>query len=41
MKSVTTFKHDFQNTHRFRSFKLMLADWLKFSLIEELTYEID
>jgi hypothetical protein len=30
-----------QNTHRFRGFKLTLADWLKFSLIEELTYEID
>jgi hypothetical protein len=30
-----------QNTHLFRGFKLTLADWLKFSLIEELTYEID
>jgi hypothetical protein len=30
-----------QNTHCFRSFKLMFADWLKFSLIEELTNEID
>jgi hypothetical protein len=30
-----------QNTHRFHGFKLMFADWLKFSLIEELTYEID
>jgi hypothetical protein len=30
-----------QNTHRFRGFKLTFADWLKFSLIEELTYEID
>jgi hypothetical protein len=29
------------NTHRFRGFKVMFADWLKFSLIEELTYEID
>jgi hypothetical protein len=28
-----------QNTHRFRGFKLPFADWLKFSLIEELTYE--
>jgi hypothetical protein len=30
-----------QNTHRFWSFKLSFADWLKFSFIEELTYEID
>jgi hypothetical protein len=30
-----------QNTHRFRSFKLTFPDWLKFCLIEELTYEID
>jgi hypothetical protein len=30
-----------QNTHRLRGFKLTFADWLKFSLIEELTYEID
>jgi hypothetical protein len=30
-----------QNTHRFRGFKLTFADWLKFSLIEELMYEID
>jgi hypothetical protein len=30
----------FKNTHRFRGFKL-IADWLKFSLIEKLTYEID
>jgi hypothetical protein len=35
-----------QNTHRFRGFQLTVlifkfADWLKFSLIEELTYEID
>jgi hypothetical protein len=30
-----------QNTHRFRGFELTFADWLKFSLIEELTYEID
>jgi hypothetical protein len=29
-----------QNTHRFQGFKLTFADWLKFSLIEELTYEI-
>jgi hypothetical protein len=29
---------DIQNTHQF---KLTFADWLKFSLIEELTYEID
>jgi hypothetical protein len=30
-----------QITQRFRGFKMMFADWLKFSLIEELTYEID
>jgi hypothetical protein len=30
-----------QNTHRFRGFKLTFGDWLKFRLIEELTYEID
>jgi hypothetical protein len=30
-----------QNTHRFRGFKLTFADWLKFILIEELTYEIN
>jgi hypothetical protein len=30
-----------QNTNRFRGFKLTFADRLKFSLIEELTYEID
>jgi hypothetical protein len=30
-----------QNTHRFQDFKLTFADWLKFSLIEALTYEID
>jgi hypothetical protein len=30
-----------QNTYRFRGFKLTFADWLKFSLIGELTYEID
>jgi hypothetical protein len=30
-----------QNTYRFRGFKLTFADWLKFSLIEELTDEID
>jgi hypothetical protein len=29
-----------QNTH-FRGFKLTFADWFRFSLIEELTYEID
>jgi hypothetical protein len=29
-----------QNTHHFRDFKLLLADWFKFSLIEELTCEI-
>jgi hypothetical protein len=29
-----------QNTHGFRGFKL-ITDWLQFSLIEELTYEID
>jgi hypothetical protein len=28
-----------QNKHRFRSFKLTFADWLKFSLIEKCTYE--
>jgi hypothetical protein len=38
MKSVTILNI---NTHRFRGFKLTFADWLKFSLIEELTYEID
>jgi hypothetical protein len=30
-----------QNTHRFRGFKFTFADWFKFSLIEEMTYEID
>jgi hypothetical protein len=30
-----------QNARRFRGFKLTFADWLKFSVIEELTYEID
>jgi hypothetical protein len=30
-----------ENTHRVRGFKLTFADCLKFSLIEELTYEID
>jgi hypothetical protein len=25
-----------QNTHRFQSFKFAFADWLKFSLIEEI-----
>jgi hypothetical protein len=29
-----------ENTHRVRGFKLTFADCLKFSLIEELTYEI-
>jgi hypothetical protein len=33
--------NNFQNTHRFRGFKLMFAEWLKFSLKEELTYKID
>jgi hypothetical protein len=28
-------------TYNFRGIKLTLADWLKFSLIEELTYETD
>jgi hypothetical protein len=41
MKSVTTYNVKYiQNTHRFRDFKLVFADWLKFSLVEELTYEI-
>jgi hypothetical protein len=30
-----------QNTYGIRGFKLTFADWLKFSLIEELTYEIN
>jgi hypothetical protein len=30
-----------QNTHRVRTFKLTFPDWLRFSLIEELTYETD
>jgi hypothetical protein len=30
-----------QNTHRFRGFKLTFTVWLKFSLIAELSYEID
>jgi hypothetical protein len=30
-----------QNTHRLRGVKLTFADWLKFNLIEELTYEIN
>jgi hypothetical protein len=30
-----------QNTPRSRGFKFTFADWLKFSLIEELTNEID
>jgi hypothetical protein len=29
-----------QNAHHFPGFKLTFADWFKFSLIEELTYEI-
>jgi hypothetical protein len=29
-----------QNTHRFRGFKMTFADWLKFSVMEQLTYEI-
>jgi hypothetical protein len=30
-----------QNGFYFRGFKLTFADWFKFSLIEELTYEFD
>jgi hypothetical protein len=30
-----------QNTRRFRGLKLTFAGWLKFSVIEELTCEID
>jgi hypothetical protein len=30
-----------QNTHHLRGSKLMFGDWLKFSSIEELTYEIN
>jgi hypothetical protein len=30
-----------QNKHRFRGLKLTFADWLKFSLVDELTYETD
>jgi hypothetical protein len=43
MKSITTLKYHMyiKNTYHFRGFKLTFADWLKFSLIEELTYEID
>jgi hypothetical protein len=41
MKSVTNSMTYIQNTQRFRGYKLMFADWLKFSLIEELTNEID
>jgi hypothetical protein len=33
--------HYFEITPRFRGFKLTFGDWLKFSLIEEITYEID
>jgi hypothetical protein len=40
MKSVTTSKY-IQNTHRFRGVKLTFADWLKFSLIQELANEIN
>jgi hypothetical protein len=36
-----TWRTYIQNTHLFRGFKLTFADWLKFRLIEELTYEID
>jgi hypothetical protein len=39
--SVSGNANSMQNTHRFRGFKLTFADWLKFSLLEELTYEID
>jgi hypothetical protein len=31
----------YSNTHRFRGFELTFAYWLKFSLIDKLTYEID
>jgi hypothetical protein len=43
MKSVTTLiTHDvYSKSHRFRVSKLTFADWLKFSLIENLTCEID
>jgi hypothetical protein len=30
-----------QNTHYFRGCKLTFVDWFKFSLLEELPYEID
>jgi hypothetical protein len=41
MKSVTTLNMTYtQNTHRFRGFKLTFV-CLKFSLTEEMTYEID
>jgi hypothetical protein len=30
-----------QNTNQFRGYKLTFADWFKFRLIEELTYEMD
>jgi hypothetical protein len=30
-----------ENTYRLGGFKLTFADWLKFSLIEDTTYEID
>jgi hypothetical protein len=29
-----------RKTHQFQGFKLMLADWFKCRLIEELTFEI-
>jgi hypothetical protein len=34
-------KKNIQNTHRLRGFKVTFADGLTFSLIAELTYEID
>jgi hypothetical protein len=30
-----------QNTLRFRGFRLTFTEWLKFNVIDELTYEID
>jgi hypothetical protein len=30
-----------ENAHRFLGFNLSFADWLKFSVIEKLTYVID
>jgi hypothetical protein len=43
MKSVTLLNNMtyIQNKHGFRAFKLSFAKWLKFCVIEELTYEID